>query len=375
MFYQINFLTGIVDNMNSVEIKLTYEIEDFHLSIQAQIEQNDRMILFGASGSGKTTILKLILGLIAPDSGNISINNKTIFDSSINYVMPTHERQIGYVPQNYKLFPHLNVNNNITYGIPKKKLSHNLDYINGIINKLDLKHIQERSVLNLSGGEMQRVAIARALAIRPNLLLLDEPFASLDVELHHSLRLLIKQLQEESHIPMIIVTHDHEEAISLGTKLHVLHEGKFIESGIPIEILGQPQKIATADLLGVENTITSTVLSVDNANGIMLCGNQDLQLEVPLYDVVISDKVVVGIRSSDVIIATEPPVHISARNIIKARIKSINTQASGIELVCEIGSTEIRSKITLSSLEDLQLTVNQEIHVFFKASSCFIISN
>ncbi|HCG90224.1 MAG TPA: hypothetical protein DEZ08_00060 [Dehalococcoidia bacterium] len=361
--------------MNSVEIKLTYEIEDFHLSIQAQIEQNDRMILFGASGSGKTTILKLILGLIAPDSGNISINNKTIFDSSINYVMPTHERQIGYVPQNYKLFPHLNVNNNITYGIPKKKLSHNLDYINGIINKLDLKHIQERSVLNLSGGEMQRVAIARALAIRPNLLLLDEPFASLDVELHHSLRLLIKQLQEESHIPMIIVTHDHEEAISLGTKLHVLHEGKFIESGIPIEILGQPQKIATADLLGVENTITSTVLSVDNANGIMLCGNQDLQLEVPLYDVVISDKVVVGIRSSDVIIATEPPVHISARNIIKARIKSINTQASGIELVCEIGSTEIRSKITLSSLEDLQLTVNQEIHVFFKASSCFIISN
>ena len=375
MFYQINFLTGIVDNMNAVEIKLTYEIEDFHLSIQAQIEQNDRMILFGASGSGKTTILKLILGLIAPDSGNISINNKTIFDSSINYVMPTHERQIGYVPQNYKLFPHLNVNNNITYGIPKKKLSHNLDYINGIINKLDLKHIQERSVLNLSGGEMQRVAIARALAIRPNLLLLDEPFASLDVELHHSLRLLIKQLQEESHIPMIIVTHDHEEAISLGTKLHVLHEGKFIESGIPIEILGQPQKIATADLLGVENTITSTVLSVDNANGIMLCGNQDLQLEVPLYDVVISDKVVVGIRSSDVIIATEPPVHISARNIIKARIKSINTQASGIELVCEIGSTEIRSKITLSSLEDLQLTVNQEIHVFFKASSCFIISN
>jgi molybdenum ABC transporter ATP-binding protein len=375
VFYQINFLTGIVDNMNSVEIKLTYEIEDFHLSIQAQIEQNDRMILFGASGSGKTTILKLILGLIAPDSGNISINNKTIFDSSINYVMPTHERQIGYVPQNYKLFPHLNVNNNITYGIPKKKLSHNLDYINGIINKLDLKHMQERSVLNLSGGEMQRVAIARALAIRPNLLLLDEPFASLDVELHHSLRLLIKQLQEESHIPMIIVTHDHEEAISLGTKLHVLHEGKFIESGIPIEILGQPQKIATADLLGVENTITSTVLSVDNANGIMLCGNQDLQLEVPLYDVVISDKVVVGIRSSDVIIATEPPVHISARNIIKARIKSINTQASGIELVCEIGSTEIRSKITLSSLEDLQLTVNQEIHVFFKASSCFIISN
>jgi molybdate transport system ATP-binding protein len=375
VFYQINFLTGIVDNMNAVEIKLTYEIEDFHLSIQAQIEQNDRMILFGASGSGKTTILKLILGLIAPDSGNISINNKIIFNSSINYAMPTHERQIGYVPQNYKLFPHLNVKNNITYGIPKKKLSHNLDYVDGIINKLGLEHMQERSVLNLSGGEMQRVAIARALAIRPNLLLLDEPFASLDVELHHSLRLLIKQLQEESHIPMIIVTHDHEEAISLGTKLHVLHEGQFIESGIPIEILGQPQKIATADLLGVENTITSTVLSVDNANGIMLCGNPDLQLEVPLYDAAISDKVVVGIRSSDVIIATEPPVHISARNIIKARIKSINTQASGIELICEIGSTEIRSKITLSSLEDLQLTVNQEIHVFFKASSCFIISN
>lgn len=207
--------------MLSVEIQIP--LKHFRLSADFSLK-NEFVTLVGKSGSGKTTILNAIAGLIKPEFGEISINEKVVF-SDKGVSVPTQKRNIGYVFQDYALFPHMTVEKNIFYGVTKSKRSKVTKHVDNLLNLLDIKHLINRLPMNLSGGEKQRVALIRALANRPHALLLDEPFSALDNETRIEARHALLQLKHEWDIPVIMVTHDLNEAETLGDRQFEMKNG------------------------------------------------------------------------------------------------------------------------------------------------------
>ena len=181
--------------------------------------------LFGPSGAGKTTVLDAIAGLRTPGSGSISINNRVVFDSRSGINIPTHRRHVGYVAQDVALFPHMNVRRNVLYGRREgQKLA-----LPTVSRMLEIEGLLNRDVPQLSGGERQRVALARALMSAPELLLLDEPLAAVDVERRRRILPYLERVRDELRVPIVYVTHDRSEANQLADEIVVLQEGRVIE--------------------------------------------------------------------------------------------------------------------------------------------------
>jgi molybdate transport system ATP-binding protein len=198
------------------------------------IMDNEVMVLQGQSGSGKTTILNCIAGLMTPDKGNIRINDRTLYSSSEKINIPIKDRQIGYVFQNYALFPHMTVKENITFGIKckKGKGEENTDYMRHILKTFKIEHLTERRPNQISGGEKQRVALARALVTKPKLLLLDEPFSALDKETKQIVYKEFLNFKETWKTAMILVTHDPYEAQLFADKILHVEEGLCMDSAM-----------------------------------------------------------------------------------------------------------------------------------------------
>lgn len=224
----------------------------FSLDVSFEVD-NELVVLFGLSGSGKTTTLRCIAGLEKPDSGRIVVNERTYYDSDLGIDLQPQYRKPGYVFQNYALFPHMDVKKNIVYGLKgwdkdKKDVR--------LAEMLDLLHIdglEDRYPSQLSGGQKQRVALARALAPNPDILLLDEPFSALDMVVRMRLRERIKTIQKELKIPVLFITHSPEEAFSLADRVVVLHNGKVHQSGSPRDVFYSPVDRDVAELVGVNN--------------------------------------------------------------------------------------------------------------------------
>ncbi|WP_294662051.1 ABC transporter ATP-binding protein [uncultured Fusobacterium sp.] len=226
----------------------TRGIKDINFSI----EKGELISFLGPSGCGKTTLLNIIGGFIKPETGKIYLEGEEITD------FPPEIRNISTVFQNYALFPHMNVIENIKYGLKYKKLSkkEQEDLVQDYLKIVGLEGYEKVSIHELSGGQQQRVALARALVLHPKLLLLDEPFSNLDAKLKISMREELKQLQKKLNISMIFVTHDQEEALSLSDKIVVMNMGEIIQIGTPEEIYYQPANDYVADFIGKANFIT-----------------------------------------------------------------------------------------------------------------------
>jgi molybdate transport system ATP-binding protein len=195
------------------------------------------IVLFGPSGCGKTTLLRCLAGLIKPDSGFISVDNEAWFCSKQNYLLPACKRGIGYVFQNSALFPHLNVEQNIAYGIHHWPRSERKARVLELIDLMGLNCLAFRKPSEISGGQRQRVALARALAPKPQLVLMDEPFVSLDQAAANRLRHHLRQMLKKMNVPAILVTHDRQEALTLGDRVLLMSNGHIIQDGIPSEVL------------------------------------------------------------------------------------------------------------------------------------------
>jgi molybdate transport system ATP-binding protein len=228
--------------------------EAFLLDISFEME-NELVVLFWPSGSGKTTLFKCISGITEPDEGKITVGSKTYYDRSKKINLPIQKRNLGYVFQNYTLFPHMNVRKNIECGLKgwnKEKKEER------VLEMLDFFHIEELETLypsQLSGGQNQRVALARALAPKPEILLLDEPFSALDIRMRADLTKKIRNLQKKTGIPLLFITHNLEEALLLADEILVLDKGKVQRFGTPEEIFHYLKNIHMEGLIGILNTL------------------------------------------------------------------------------------------------------------------------
>ena len=207
-----------------LSVDITKNLPDFSLSIRFSIER-DILVLFGPSGCGKTTTLRSIAGVLQPDGGRIVNDGEVFFDATGKIFVPPRQRRIGYMFQDFALFPHMNVYRNIWYGVRDHDQEARQMY-EKLMSLLKIGHLAERSPGQLSGGEKQRVALARALMAQPKILLLDEPLSSLDTETRREVRNELREMQRIWNIPFILVTHDPDEARFLGDQVLYIQKGR-----------------------------------------------------------------------------------------------------------------------------------------------------
>ena len=214
-----------------LSVDITKNLPDFSLSLRFSIER-DILVLFGPSGCGKTTTLRSIAGLLQPDGGRIVNDGEVFFDAADKIFIPPRQRRIGYMFQDFALFPHMTVYRNIWYGVRDHDQEARQMY-EKLTNLLKIGHLAERSPGQLSGGEKQRVALARALMAQPKILLLDEPLSSLDTETRWEVRNELREMQRIWNIPFILVTHDPDEARFLGDQVLYMQKGRQVGLAAP----------------------------------------------------------------------------------------------------------------------------------------------
>ena len=325
-------------------------------NISFSLNKGDYFILLGDSGAGKTLVLETIAGLVLPDSGAIYLNDKEITREKI------HKRKIGIVFQDHAVFPHMNVVDNIAYPLKRDSLRHGEKrrIIEDTTKLLGIEHLLNRRPATLSGGELQRVALARTLVQRPEVLLLDEPLASLDTRLKSDLRNLLRRLNRNSQT-IIHVTHDYEEAASLGNQVAVMHQGKLLQYGPPAEVFSDPRSEFVAHFTGVKNFYKAARLG--NSNEVLVNG----KLWMKISEADQQGDGFILIRSEDIFLSRNP-VDTSAVNNYEGVILEIAPTSTGIEIQMDIG-VHICALITMDSLNHLELQRGQTCYTHFKASA------
>jgi putative spermidine/putrescine transport system ATP-binding protein len=261
--------------------------------VSLSVRRGEFMTLLGPSGCGKTTLLNLAAGFFSPDGGDIRIGGERVND------VPTYKREIGMMFQNYALFPHMSLADNIAYGlkvrhVPKKERDRRVDEVLALVR---LTGLEGRKPRQLSGGQQQRVALARALVINPTVLLLDEPFSALDKNLRASMQVELREIQRKLKVTTIFVTHDQGEALSLSDRLAVMSEGRIRQLGTPEEIYRRPCDRFVASFVGDANVLRGRLDGLDGAHAVVAVGAARVRVPVsPLCGVAASAPVDLFVR-------------------------------------------------------------------------------
>lgn len=345
-------------------VSLSKSWDEFQLQdINLQIEQGEYFVVLGPTGAGKTLLLETIAGFNLPDCGKVQVNN-----DDLTYVAPEY-RNMGFVYQNYMLFPHRNLFNNISFGLELQKTRKSTmeDKVTRIAKLLKIKHLLHRYPDTLSGGELQRGALARALVLEPQILLLDEPLSALDPPTKQPIMQMFQDLHKELGITILHVTHDREEAMVMADRIAVMNEGKIVQVGKPSVIFRQPKSEFVANFVGVENIFTG---KPERAGRIT-------KIKVKALDIFTTQTLPpnrqtanVALRPEDIIITLEK-IPSSARNSFNGKIKSITDKGAIIQLNIDIG-IEVIVYITHQSFVDLGLNIGSEVVISFKASAVHV---
>jgi molybdate transport system ATP-binding protein len=246
-----------------LELAIKKELKTFRLEAELSLrsDQGQVLVLFGPSGSGKTMTLRCIAGVTDPDAGFIKVGGRTVFDSQRGLSVKLPDRRVGYLPQNYSLFPHLNVTQNVAFGLFNWEKKRAEKRVRELLNLLQLTGLEKRYPRELSGGQQQRVAFARALAPEPSILLLDEPFSALDAAIRAELRQNLALLSRQLELPVVFITHDLEEAFMLGDRIAVYNQGRILQYGSREAVFYRPATREVARLVGIRNLWEGRVLA------------------------------------------------------------------------------------------------------------------
>jgi molybdate transport system ATP-binding protein len=325
--------------------------------------------LFGVSGAGKTSVIQILAGLLRPDGGHVKINERILFDSSRNINLPPEKRRLGYVFQDARLFPHMNIERNLTYGARDPDRRSKGIAISDVVSVLGLEGMLKRKPTTLSGGERQRVAIGRALLADPELLLMDEPLASLDAGRRSEIMTFIEMVQVTFSIPIIYVSHNMDEVVRLADDLVVLDNGRVRAAG-PIEDvttdLANAQMSEAAELGAVMKV---HVVGHDDVDRLTKLKTGGVELWLPRLSANVGDDIRIRIRARDVSITLSPPSDTSILNVLPARILEIADSGDAQkDILLDFGSRLI-ARVTSRSARQLALAPGQEVFAQIKSVS------
>lgn len=333
------------------------------------LQQATSLVLFGPSGSGKTTVLRSIAGLEWPERGIIRFISRTWLDTQAGIrVVPQH-RQIGYMAQDYALFPTHTVAGNIAYGLGALSLAERHKRVDEVVELFQLRGLEAAKPRELSGGQQQRVALARAVAPRPQLLLLDEPLSALDGPTRMQLRSELRRLLKHLALPSIIVTHDWAETLSLGDMVAVMHEGQVLQLGVPQDVFCRPVNAAVAQIVGVETVIEGHV--IEQADGVATVRvNGTLLKGLGVHE--IGSPVFVCIRGEDVVLEQGGTGLTSARNHLNGKVSEIVPHGVMVQMTIDCGFPLV-ALVTRGAQEELKIERDSSVVAVIKAGAVHLV--
>jgi len=331
-------------------------------------------ILFGPSGAGKSTLLDCLAGLAQPDAGRIAVGGDLLFDSSGAIDVPAQKRRIAYVFQTLALFPHLSVEENLGYGLSDLREEDRRRRVGEILETFRVTKLRKQRPDQISGGERQRIALARSLVTEPRVLLLDEPLTGLDAELKAAIVDDLRAWNAAKRIPILYVTHSREEVDALGERVIAVENGLVVSRGSPMDVLDAPRRKRLAQASGFENLFRGTVLELREADGVMRVRLEEsaCEIEVPLGYAAAGDRVNVAIRAGDILLATERPHGLSARNVIEGRIISLEPRGTMVMARVECGVVFL-AHVTPGAVRTLELTAGRKVWLVLKTHSCHLV--
>ena len=329
--------------------------------VTLEIHSGEFFSFLGPSGCGKTTLLRMIAGLEFPSSGRILIDDVDITS------LPPQRRGTVMVFQNYALFPHMTVSENVAFGLETKRVARAeiRQRVTEALSLVQLEHKANSSVQDLSGGEQQRVALARAVVVRPKILLMDEPLSNLDIALRAETRSEIKRLQQATGITTVYVTHDQGEALGLSGRIAVLHRGRVIQVGSPMELYEQPRHVFVAAFLGNANVLRAKILRIGEESMEMVVNDQ-LRFSLESRD---------GFAVGESVFVAMRPEHIRLTSVsetydFKAMVESVEFQGNSIEY--RVRSVDQEVRVVTSSSVSSRVKVHEEVGVKIDPRHCFI---
>ena len=344
-----------------IDIAITKRLGDFRLQAQVQAPRGVTA-LFGPSGSGKSSLINAIAGILEPDDGHIAVSDRILYDRAAEINVPIHLRRVGYVFQNARLFPHYTVDKNLRYG------GHH--DASRIIEMLGLARLLKRYPRHLSGGEQQRVALGRALMSDPAILLMDEPLAALDAPRKAEIMPYLIRLRDTTQIPILYVSHDISEVARLATTIVMMRDGGVICSGSTQDILSDPELVPIIGARDAGAVIKAKILRIDPVEDLTTVQFSGGEIVLPGALGLVGQGVRLRIPAQDVILSRHKPEAMSAINILPVTITKLTFgKASGVAVGLMAGKDRILARITGHSVKRLDLKQGDEIYAILKATA------
>ena len=332
-------------------------LPEFNLTPEFELGP-EMAVLFGASGAGKSLTLRTLAGLVKPDEGTIRLNGQVLFDNEAEIDLAPQDRSIGYVPQHYALFPHQSIAKNIAFGLHDVSSAERQARVSELLIRMRLERLADRKPAEVSGGQQQRTALARALARRPNMLLMDEPFAAVEEDLRSHLREELVKIQKDFAIPVLLVTHSRAEAYALAERMVVISEGKVAQSESRDEVFRRPRTPTVARLMGMTNILQVSVVGESGSELKVDWGTFRLTI-AHRKSRAIGDSLTLGVRPEEIHIVSNG-TDVQLTNHFHAQLVKDEPQGADHLLQFEVNDQLLDARVSHPEFMNLELAAGQE---------------